>query len=518
MTTYRYPQNDFDRAETLFDVLGSFWTTVYQGNSLLQNLSEIKGQVAQQTNDQFLELVNSISRKNVPLYHRENWYALAFSQTELNQQSAQIEKYDYPASHIYSSPEQISYGVAPSQVKNYAVKKPENLAEVKAIFNKIVAPSVSLVLGVDYWVTDTQIVFREDPFKNSKIPKKEVFNGVGEIVDREITLWLYQGLWDWEYIYSQFGYVLKLQLSSSEGYKEFINAIFDALNFGTAVRSQQLALSAAFGIPITMEAEETVKVIRKDKYNLNIITDQHVYQFPVTATPIVTENQVVSAGSMLTDSLEIFELNRGNTPNIPAFSVGPDILAWGFFGDLTFPNKEVPVQVTGDVTGQAKVSWEIQGFPYDIDKFWEDVHLAGLAKGQTLAQLLSGKTDPIDEAEAKVVLPKTINPFDFLVKNLLRNNATIVKIKFGKQLKNKLKFVPVEQLRKIQNPQSLLIFLIELEYQDNLVIMEGPGSATSPGYSETVSKFECMETSDTINPNNFIQEKVRSRLIGGRCL
>lgn len=517
MTLYRYPQNDFDRPDVLLNVLGSFWATTYQGNGLLEDLTTAAGQLAQQSYVQLLELINSISRLNVPLYHQDNWYALTIRQSQVNEASLRIAKYATGSQYLYAAPAQLEYGIPVAASQSYAVVKPADLVNVKAMFNRLVDPSVELIEGIDYWLTEDQLLFRQDPFANPKIAKRELLNDIGEIVDAELVLWLYRGQWDWKYIYEQFGYALRLQLETSEGYKQFVNAIFEAFNAGTAVRQQQLAIAAAFGVPLVVETTETVETVVSDIDYLNVITDQHVYQFPLGTNAIVTPGQVLKAGDPLTDLLQVFELNRGEPVDISALTVGPGLLAWGYYGDLTFENSEVPVVVELDVDGYTKVSWALGGFPYDVEKFWDDVHAAGVAKNQTLAMLLDVRAWPVGQPTA-ASLPATVNPLQFLTQNLLRNNAVIVKVKPGSQLGNRLAFVPVEQLRKIQPPQSLMIFVVELAYQDSPVIMEAPGTELQPGYEETISGFECTVNSDSIDATVFVSERVRTSLIGGRCV
>lgn len=517
MALYRYPQNDFDRPDVLLGVLGSYWATTYQGNGLLEDLTSAAGQLAQQSYVQFLELVNSVSRVNVPLYHQDNWYAFTIRQSQVNTAASRIARYTTPAAYDYTSPARIAYGVPTALGQYYTITKPAELVGVRAMFNRLIEPSVELIEGVDYWITATEIVFRDDPFTNPKIAQREILNDVGAVVDVELVLWLYRGQWDWNYIYEQFGYALRLRLQTSEGYKQFINAIFDAFNTGTAIRNQQQALAAAFGVPLVVETIETVETVVSDARHLNIITDQHVYQFPLGTTAIVAPGQVLRAGDPLTDLLQVFELNRGQVVDISALTVGPGVLAWGYYGDITFGNDEVPLVVEPDVDGYTKVSWELGGFPYDIEKFWDDVHAAGVAKGQTLAMLLDVRAEPVGQP-APGNLPPTINPLNFLTQNLLRNNAVVVKVKPGSQLGRRLAFVPVEQLRKIQPPQSLLIFVVELAHQDDPVIMEAPGTELQPGYDEAVAGFPCMVAADSIDSSTYVSEQVRVSLIGGRCV
>lgn len=516
---YRYPQNDLDNADLLLNLLGSFWATTYQGNKLISDLTEVTGQMAQQTYAQLMELVNSISRFKVPIFHQDNWYALRFRETDLNIDTNLLPKHREQTSQTYISDNSLTYDQALS-TPYFVLTKPRGLVEVKLIFNRLTNPTVELVQGVDYWLEDTTIIFRENPFKNNLIAKRDLLNDSGEIVDKEIVLWMYRGKWDWYTTYKQFGYVLRLQLKSSENYKQFINAIFDAFVSGTSIRTQQLALAAAFGVPLVIETKEVVERIIRDADKLNIFTDQHVYHFPLTATPTVFIHQQVTAGDSLTDLLQVFEFNQGkqiDPQDIGALSVGVGLIPYGFQGELVFENIETPIIVELGVDGFTKISWKIGGFPFDADKFWDDTHAAGVAKNQTLAMLLDRRETPIGQPTA-AMLPSMINPLQFLTDNVLRNNAYVVKIKAGISRATRLPFVPSDQLRKIQPPHTLMLLNVELVYDDTHVIMETLGTETSAGYEEGLSSFPCMVNAESLLPALYMSEQVRATIIGGRCI
>lgn len=515
MATFRYPQNDLDSSSTLLNLLGSFWATTYQGNSFVEDLTQITGQVAKQTYFQLLEVVNSVSRFDIPVFHRKNWYALTFKESELNTSTDLLNKYG--ESNSYQSPAVISYNTLKT-TNSYAVSKPTNLVDVSVILNRLTTPSVEYLKDIDFELTDNLIVFKTNPFSNAKVAKTDILNALGEIVDRECTLWLYQGEWDLEYVYEAFGYALNTKLQSSEGYKTFINAILDALVEGTSKRTQQLALASSFGIPIVVEASETVEnIITTDV--LNIITDSHVYQFPTTASPIVSVGDIVYAGDSLTDVFQIFELNRGQkltAQELSALSVGKGILGAGYWHDLTFENADKDLIVQLNVDGYTKVSWDLGGFPLDVQKFWDDVHSNGVINNQTLAMLLDQRTAP-DTQPLAGALPKTINPLQFLIDNFLRNNAFIVKLKAGVTFEDRFSYIPIEQIKKILPPHTVMILVVDLVYQDNPVTMEGIGSELNTGYEEALSGFPCMVVSEAIDTTK-LSERIRTTKIGGRCI
>lgn len=523
MANFKYPQNDFDNADKLLSLLGSYWATSYLGNNLIQDLTGVTGQMAQQTHRQLLELISSVSRYSVPIFHKENWYALTFKESEINVDDGLLAKYVTPPTANYSATTALNYGELRSQ-SFYSVSKPDTLKDVGLIFDQIASPTVELVQGIDYWLADTTIAFRRNPFENPNIPQRDLFDANGEMSsDKEITLWLYRGAWDWDLVYEQFGYALQLKLESSEGYRDVVNAIFDALAQGTSERTQQLTLAASFGVPVTRGASETVELVKEDANKLNIITDQNVYEFPKGTTAIVAAGDVIAAGDPLTDLFQTFELNRGveiSPTDISALTLGSGTLTPGFWGGITFDNATVPTVVeppSDDTLNYTKISWQVSGFPLDVEQFWSDTHAKGVLAGQTLAMLLDVRTNPTDQPTA-ASLPTEINPFQFLADNLLRNNAYIVKVKPGSQLEGQLAFVPVDQLRKIQPPNTLMLLIVELAYTDAPVIMEAAGTESAAGYVEELNGFPMMTISETLDAATYTEEKIKPSIIGGRCI
>lgn len=509
MSLFRYPQNDLDNNELLLNLLGTFWATTYQGNSLLQDLTTAKGQLMQQTYFRLLELVASVSRKDIPLYSEQDWSILVIRESDLNTNDVLLHKYVTNNTVTYSSQNTTAYYGQRSTTQDFVVDTPAGLTNCYTICNRLIMPTVSLIQGIDYVIDEAVIRFKANPFLDTRIAKKDLLDNQGNIVDREITLWLYGGMYDLDWLYEQFGYALRLKLKTSKEYKQFINAIFDAFTEGTSIRTQQLALAAVFGVPLVIEAEETVENIVYGN-ELIIVTDKNVYMYPSGALATVSVGDRVIAGDTLTDMFQIFELNTApvlTVDQLKGLVLEAGLLGYGFFGGLVFENKEVPIQVE-TVDGYTKISWELGGFSFDASKFWEDTHAAGIAKDQTLAMLLDLRDNPTTQPTA-ASLPTTINPLQFLISNFLRNNATILKLKSGFKVSNKLAFIPVEQLRKIQPPHTILIVVTDLQYQEDAV--------STTNFTETVSTFDANSSTETLSPTS-LTETLRATKLGGRCV
>lgn len=517
MTDFVYPRGSHDDSELLLQLLGSYWHNVYEGADQVQSLAYSRAQRDIQTHLDLLELIAAISRTTTPIFHRENWYLLTIKESEINTDEQLMATYEQDSTRQYSEGTDLEYGVVPGSQAAYSVAIPDELVNCPLIFNRVTAPSLTWTKGIDYWIPKAGLLtFRENPFDNSLVAVREIFVN-NEVTDREAALWIFRGEFDWDMLYQQFGYALKMRLQSSDGYRQLINAVLDALTQGTTKRSLQYAWSAITGIPLVWEDEETVEAIRTDRRGLVVVTDQHIYRFPSGSRTLVSEGDVVYGGDSLVDTLQFFEFNRGVVPaDLIGLAMGRGFLTAGYYGDITFENTETPLIVEPDVDGFTKVSFDLGGFPADVEYFWEQVHTRGIAAGQTLAHLLDVRDNPIGEPLA-ASLPATINPLEFLCQNLLRFNAFVVYIRAGVLGDDSLGLSAAAHLRRIIPPATAMLVVVELGITDEPVIMDGPGDDEHPGYEETVSGFPCMVISETLDGTTMITEDVQLKQLRGKC-
>lgn len=517
MSDYKYPQNDLDRPSQLLNTVGSYWSTTYLGMDFLEDVLKAKANLTAQTWINFMELIASISRFSVPVFHRQNWQAVTIRSSAINNSSASIQDYETGTSNTYSNATSQKYGEAFALEGYYTVDIPGDFQTIKNILSNIANPEVIWTDSVDFWKPKPGVlIFRENPFDSGKFPIKDIFSN-GQIVDKEIVLWVYSGEVDLDNVYEQFGYALELKMGSSEGYRDIINAILDAFTGGTKSKDLQYAWSAITDVPIVLSETEVVELVTEDSRSKVIVTDKNSYTFKKGSTPLVAAGDTVYAGESLVDTFQIYEFNRGSVPDgVSGLVVGPGFLSLGFFGELTFENKSTALIVEEDVDGYTKVSWDLGGFSEDVTKFWDEVHSKGIKEGKTLAMYLDVRANPVGQPTA-VNLPANVNPLEFLAENFLRYNTFLVKISAGKLGRDKLPFIPASSLRKIVPPQTAMLVLVELETLSDSIVMDGPPSATAPGYTEEFSFFPCMVISEKVNSVDYLSENLRLRQISGRC-
>lgn len=512
---YTYPASDYDLPQRLLHAVGSFWSDTFDGNDLVASLLHSRAQLDAQAHLDLLELVASISRFTVPIFHKKNWFPLTLKASEMNLTPLNSLRYG-DAGETYNEGTENVYGGQKRSVY-FCWTLPTELKDFQLILNRITLASLTLTRGVDFFVEGNVIAFVKNPFESELVTKLEMFEG-NTVVDREITLWIYCGQFDFETIYKQFGYVLSTRLASSEAYRDFLNAIFDGLVEGTTVRNVEAALSAICDVPLVREAEETVQHILTDSRSLWVVTDKHAYGFALGSTAVVSVGEVVKRGQRLTDTLTVYEFNRGEVPDpaeVRALSVGRGVLAAGYHQDIVFENKTVPLQVTTD-GGYTRIEFEVQGLPGDVAKFWDDLHANGVAADQTLAMLLDKRTNKVGQPTA-MNLPSTINPLEFLCQNVFRNNLYLVRVRTGLLGPNALGLHNGRLLRKLVPAHTTMILLTQLEVSGDEITMDGPGDEYRAGYEEDVKVFLGLTATDEMDPADYIDERVRAFQIQGRC-
>lgn len=509
-----YPRTDYDNPKKLLSLLGSFWLNTYQGSGLVESIVSARTQLDAQAHLHLLDLIASISRFHVPVFRSEDWFFLTLYESQRN--TTAYDQLHYDGSFTYGSPQQLYGGF---QSSNYSAwPAPAGLQETTAILNRITDASLTLIAGVDYFLAanGSVLVFRDNPFTNPLVAKRDVFQD-NTVIDRECGLWIYRGKFDIQNVYTQFGYVLDFPVNrSGERYRQMVNAVYDALVQGTTARSLEEFFAAVAGVHLARETE-TVRFVFTDSKAKWVITDKNAYSFSKTAQITVAVGDNLRAGDTLCDAVSFHSFHGGVTPSwLDALTVDVNILAEGYHQGLIFENQDVPLLVEEDINGRTKVSWQIQGFPGDIDKFWDDVHSNGLQRGQTLAQLLDLRPQPQSEDPGPGSLPATINPLHFLVRNLFRNNAFLIRLKTASFGPGALGLAACRLLRMIINSASLCVIAVELFHADAPVILDGPGVDGQSGYVESGHTFPVMAGHEETGPD-VVNEAVRIFPVTGRC-
>lgn len=503
---FLYPRDTLDVPQKVADQLGSFWSRTYGGREQILAYCEGLGRAYKQVFDNIQEAQACLAIETLPVLHSEEWQSLIILQSNTTSPQSFLEYDDPRVAALFS--DDYTYGIRLTDVP-VVYDVPDTLAAVALIFNRITTPSLSLVAGLDFVLVDGAIIFRTDPFLDPGWATTPVFDENGTQVDLELNLWLFRPSIDRHYVNQHFGYVFGLDLPSTQNSKELVASLWESIVGGTSTTLLHRALTALTGIPFVRNAKETVIDVVTDDVRLQVLTDLEAYTFPAAATPLVTVGQVVHVGDALCDALRVDEFNRGIVPEgLVQLATGRGFLGGHFIDDLVWRNEAVPLVVTSDTNGITRVSFELDGFPADVDEFWDIVHARGVANGQTLANLLDIRTNPTDQPTA-ASLPKTVIPLQFLVQNILRDNVLLVRVKVA-SLPNTLPDIgSLRLLRRIIPPHTAMIVLIEMPTLTDQVNMSSP---------EQIATFLALETL-VGGPTVFgdIDGVIDSRIVSRTC-
>lgn len=500
-----FPANDLQRPERLHALLGSFWLDQYAGQAQIRAFCEAAGEALQQTWQNVRELEQLAGRETCPIWHTDRWLKVTLLESELGSQPMTFG--DGHAFGIYTAGGQPLFGSG--DVSHYAFTSPD-IVSVQIITNRITDPSRTLLNGIDFRLEHGLLVFRENPFDSAEEFQVQTVFTDGAAADRELTLWLWRSQQDWTYLQDHWAYLLGLDLPSVPAAREVFNAEYDAITGGTALEQIARLLQAATGIPLAL-SDEIVEDITLDSDGLLIITDRRIYRYAADATALVAIGDAVVAGQALVDTLQIYQLNQGVLPtDVRAIAAGPGLLGPGYLGELVFHNEDTALIVESDLEGNTRVSFALSGFPLDVEAFWDAVHAQGLARGQTLAWLLDTRAGtPTSEPTAES-LPATINPAQFLVENVLRNNALLVTVNATALGVSALGTQWLRRLRYLVPAQSLLLTILTLPLTD--------GSGIIGNASDELDNAPAMEPLESAFTATSPDTLLRPRLVSGSYL
>lgn len=533
MSSFTYPQSDLDRARVLLSVLGSFWSRTYEARDQVRSYALATAETVAQSHRNLLETVAALSRYEVPLFHAETWVPLTLKKSEMNSGDIGAARFDSGSFFFNDGRAQFD---TPVNQPYFAFPKPAKMVGVAQVFNKLVFPTVALSENTGYAIDINRdaLVFAENPFDNPAFLRRPVYVG-NQLADEEIVVWGFLGQFDYEYVFNQFAYALGMRLTTSQGYKDLVNAVTTGLvSGGASAAALDLAFSAITGVPVAY-GNETVAVVQLDRRGLFIATDKNVYRFSETAVPVVAVDDKLTAGDRLVDAVSVVELHNGAVPEyVSALALDSGFLAACFYGDLVFENKEVPLEIdTAHPSGYTYVKFGLGGFPADVELFFDEIHARGIENAtatpedcppgrrrHTLAQILDKRVQPeyvvaptgapLDEP-VEHNLPATINPLQFIAANILRNNVFLVQIKSAALGPNRLDLYNIRQLRQLLPPHIAMIVIYELGATRDVI--SGPDNLT-----ETTAKFLGMTPLSGTVPAELVNDRgATARVFSGTC-
>lgn len=499
---WTYPNSDLDRVTQVLDLLGSFWSRLYEGQDLLRGLLRARLDLGRQVVTDLREAAACLNRRTVPLLHREHWRLL----TVRRSQRGQVTPRYGDAGLTHGGSPLATYG-RPLQRDLPTWEIAAEWREIPFLQNRLTRASTIWVEGCEYRFDAARSVleFARDPFTDGDFAVRPVFDDEGVAVDDELLLWVPEAGLHRDYLGDHWAFLINLTVPPTETSRTAVAAALDAIVGGTVARDTDALLAAAVGAALAV-GPGTVEIVAADQTNQFIVTDQHVYRFAAAATPLVAVGDLVGEGDALTDAVQVYELNRGAPEALTALTLGRGLLVGHYLGELTFRNTDVPLEVT-TVADRTRVSFEVGGWPFDVEQFWDEVHVRGLRQGRTLAQYLDRRSSPSTEPEA-IHLPATINPLTFLVDNLLASNIWVARVRLEALDATQRIADTLKALRRILPPQTAVLLVLDLP------LLQDSATMTA---DETPAVFTAAEPLDESGVLRQDAEQPLGRVISTVC-
>jgi hypothetical protein len=493
----KYPAGDISDGEYLYRSLGSFWTQIFQDKNVLKGYTIGMAEELIQSYYTLIETIQKYAVRDTPVLHKEKWLPLTIKKSDFNKApfvfSSNGAVFGYqPDSDDFYANQLFRFGfpkeTGGKHVYSYTPKN--GLQSFGAIANRVIAPSLLLVPGIDVSYVDGVLYFNSDLFKSEYIPRSKVLGDLGKtstykdadgnvIEDEFIILWVYAAEIDQKALYENFGVLFELNLPSSQNYKDVLVALMNLASEGSTITALNSAFAALADIPVIIETKETVKNLYDDRTYNYVVTDKNVYRVPIDQplSEKVYLSNVLYSGECVTSDVKILDTvidpvwwKKEIATNKLAFS--SHIFAASTHSQLFFENDIKLISYTG-----SQLNFPVIGKPEDVKSFQQYINtpdVEGVEGNQT--KLLRVLNLTRGQAGGAV-----INPIDFVFNNIFKNNILLLKLQFytNEQLIKFFELFPIIQSYLPPHVYVLLYLSLSLDVEELLKLNS---TLTIPGF------------------------------------
>ena len=379
----------FLQGELFLDNISSFWSKVFKDSDVAQALVSGTEETLSQAYFNLLEVILANSVHDIPVFHREKWQLLVFNESDKNRNAESLLKYGQGA--VYG-PQTSDSEFPPGQTFQYggfasgkacSFKLPDQMVDVESyLVNRIHEPSLVLTKGVDFYINNGVIFFKENPFENELIATRAIQDEDGNTVDRQIGIWALNSDHDFQFLFKNYGALIDIFLESSENYKQFLRSAWELFFVGPRITSLLSTLNSLLGLPTIRDAKETFQTTLLEGNTQKVVTDKNVYSLPVS-TPLRSDLETgleLEVGDPIAGVITI--LDDVSTPswwrNFEFLPIPVRILTEDHGDDLIVFNisRKVPLEtgatisldVSGEMTEERRTFFE--EFPLPIGGGW----------------------------------------------------------------------------------------------------------------------------------------------------
>jgi hypothetical protein len=500
-------KDDLTYNKNFSDFLGSFWSSIFDNGNLGSALGGVYSETLIQNYLDLLEIINSISIDTVPVFSRQNVFPVIITKNNFYKNLDTPEYGDgsyygiQPNESKYSSGDIIRYGTASSLSKKFFVElNKSNIVSLGSVaLNRLFEPSVTYMNGVDFTLYRNGILFKEDPFLNTLIPKRKIIDSNMSEIDEEIILWFCDVNVDKFLLYKQFGYTFTNLNKSSEQYKEITKKLFELVSRGPSVFALRSYLSIISGSPLIKEVVETVIDIHKNESDETtlIVTDLNVYKLSINQkiSDDIKIGKKLKSGTPLINVVDIVDtknknwwLNFSSLPLPKKSSTNVDTY-------VSFPNKYIKVKYGKKLSTQnilsTSIFFELIGSPDVVKNFWERVFEKAKQSQINYGYEIFKKYANYEDAQIDFSnnLEFSVNPAEIFSEDMFMGNILPIKIDLSKIKDTEIFFSTINPIKDNTPVNVILMFFLQLSNTDeyNMLLDELQNSATSVNLNDLLS-------------------------------
>lgn len=373
----QFPISPATDPNALIGQLGYFWRRVFKDRPVINGLAQGMTSGAEQNYADILDIINSYSAVEMPIFNRVNWYSMTITtedlETTFNYDEGILFDVDIAGqSCLYDNP-------APAPANVYSVRAPDELKELSIVADHIITPTKLWVAGQNIELRNHRIYFYNNPLTGT---------------DGSITLWFYDAKTDANNLYNNVGFLFGLNVEHSKQGKDILKSCVDVLANGASIDNIRNVCKACLNLADADSATVDARINVVDNCVKN-----HWWQTDIVVT------------------------NDGVSTSLP-LRLPPTMFMVGYEQMLQFNNSSEPVSLinaAADEPHHGYVVFPVEGTAHDVQLFRDTIN-----------------SDPDFQANLEVYLssslyenPMQMNPVDFVFKSVLGSGTTMVHVKFN---------------------------------------------------------------------------------------
>ena len=475
-----------------FGDMGSFWTRLFQDKRFVSNKAKADSLELSQLYLNLMETAACLNRATVPSFHREKWFPIVIRKSERNSgDGVRLFMGIAPDAVLGPQPPDTAYtagqeftlgGVAlKSGFVSYTLHASNFQAGINTLSSGIVSPAATYVNNLDYYIARDSVVFKSevDPFElPDKFPQRVVYlNEVG--IDYEIVLWGSDAMVDRSYPYDHFGYMQETFVQDPVAEARLANALLELRAGGTSLFALKKNLGQLFDTPVVLTDGELVQTITAAPDGSPIvITDTQAYRCRPEETLLstVVVGARLGAGDFITSTVKFYSqlnpdkllIRTGMTlsqlvSDAPRLVLGSGLAySAAITAPLSVEWRNIPLTYEGSSqSGKPLIAFRVSGDNDANALYWDEVWRQAEEGDISLADVFSDYLYS-SYAHTPGYQIGTINAMDFVLRNFMGANTSILVVDFVAAPEYIKTFNAIYELDRVLPAHSVLLIIAKI--------------------------------------------------------